>query len=244
MGLFDRKPKVSVEEFCRHYYDDYLFSPNPVSQSLGHENVGQIILEPYYKSLVEADPSFEKIGQAKFEEEMTAVRVELFGLAWMLKFQQGDAPIQQTVFTHRYLRETGRFEIWVIGYEYNRILAQSTVVSKDGHQQDGRAGRASVAFTNYMRSGIFEDWVKKSGINSTCLTEYDEEHAECIARAANRLMVDMKRGDCIAVKLLAAKVAERLGYDPSSPRCGEVLFRLGAFIYGFYEGAKEAIKDC
>ena len=76
MGLFDNKPKVGVEEFCREFYDTQIFPPIVVG-----EDVGAVYWETAFKSAVEADSSFEAVDLVAFKREMTALRLELFGLA-------------------------------------------------------------------------------------------------------------------------------------------------------------------
>ena len=63
----------------------------------------------------------------------------------------------------------------------------------------------------------------------------------CVGRAVNRIGVALKRFDCVTVKALAARLADRLGCDININ--SDVLFRLSAIMFGYHEGAKEAIKD-
>ncbi|MBE0415184.1 MAG: hypothetical protein IBX36_01395 [Dehalococcoidia bacterium] len=72
-------------------------------------------------------------------------------------------------------------------------------------------------------------------------TEEDKKTLLVVAHVVSRMLVDIGRNDCILVKLLAARLAERLGCDVSLN--SEALFRLGVIIFGFHRGVKELIKD-
>lgn len=241
MGLLSRKPKVSIEEFCRQFYDTYVFNPTV----LAGVDVGEVFWETSFNSVVEADKSFRAVDHAKFRHEMTALRMELFGLAWMHKFKQGELTIPQSIFTRHYLEENRRSEIWDVMGEYNYAIAQSATMTKTGEQIGeqigGRISRALVVTINQSRANMLVKWAEANIGDPSAMTEEQERLFDCVCRVANRIGADIRRNDCILVKRLTARLADRLGCDISLN--SEALFRLGVVIFGLYEGAKEVIKD-
>lgn len=237
MGLFSHKPKISIKEFCRQFYDTQIFHP-----IIAGTDVGSVFFETVFSSVVEADQSFARVKRSAFEREMTALRVELFGLAWGHRFKQEKFTIPQSVFTRGYLEENGKLEVWDIMGEYNQAIAQSSVMTATGEQM----GTAHVVSINKLRADMFDATVgawERSGINvwDTEPTSKGYQMVQCVARVANRIGADIRRNDCILVKRLAARLAARL-------RCrkdleSEALFRLQAVIFGLYEDAMEAIKS-
>ena len=171
---------------------------------------------------------------------MTALRVELFGLVCLNRYKKEQFSIIQTLFTKRYLDEIERPQIWDIMGEYNQAIARSATLDETGNQLDGRVGRARITGINLSRVNMFDKWIEVYVGHKDDLTDEDKESGQCIAHAANFIGVDIKRADSIAVKLLAAKLAERLGCDESLNY--EALFRLSALIFGLHEGAQEALS--
>ena len=236
MGLFSRKPKVGVEEFCRSFYDSQVFDP----MKIGGIDVVKDWWETVFNSVVEADDSFKSIDFSNFQEEMTALRVELFGLVCLNRYKKEQFSIIQTLFTKRYLDEIERPQIWDIMGEYNQAIARSATLDETGNQLDGRVGRARITGINLSRVNMFDKWIEVYVGHKDDLTDEDKESGQCIAHVANFIGVDIKRADSIAVKLLAARLAERLGCDESLNY--EALFRLSALIFGLHEGAQEALS--
>lgn len=241
MGLFSRKPPVSAEEFCQEFYNFRVFSP-----TVAGTDVVRVFLESGFKSTVEADQSLKVIGFTKFQEEMAALRMELFALAWLEKFGREQFTIPQSVFTKRYLEEKGKSQIWAIMGEYNQALDRSATLTKTGEEMEGRMGAAQRTFLNVSRTRRFEDWAKANIGDLSAPTEEETMIAGCFNRVLKRIGVDIKRRDCIAAKVLVATIVDRLGYRNAGLN-SEAQFRLGAFIFGclvfMYEDAKKAIKD-
>lgn len=236
MGLLSRKPKIGIEEFCQQFYDSQIFRA-----IIAGEDVWSGFLETAFKSVAEVDQSFAVIDLAVFKREITALRLELFGLAWGHKFKQERFTIPQSIFTRRYLETNGKLEIWDIMCEYNQAVAQSATLTVIGEQMEGRIARARITSINLSRFTMFEEWAKANiGDPSAPTNEEENMLANCVARVANRIGADIRRNDCILVKRLTARLADRLNCDPNLS--AEALFRLGAVIFGLYEGATEAIK--
>jgi hypothetical protein len=232
MGLLGREPKISIEEFCREFYDAQIFRP-----IIAGTDVGSVFLETVFNSVVEADQSFAEIDKAVFWQEMTAIRLELFGLAWGHRFKQDKFTIPQSVFTRHYLEDNEKFGIWDIMGEYNQAIAESITMTESGGQMDAW----QVAKANKARADMFDKWADANIGDPSDPTEQEEILANCVARVANRIGADIRRNDCILVKRLTARLAERLGC--STNLNAEALFRLGAVIFGLYQGAKETMKS-
>lgn len=236
MGFLGRKPKIGIEEFCQQFYDSQILRP-----IIAGEDVWAGFLEIVFKSVAEVDQSFAAIDMAVFKGEMTALRLELFGLAWGHRFKQESFTIPQSIFTRRYLEASGQREIWDIMGEYNQAVAQSATLNVTGEQMEGRVARARITSLNLSRSNMFDKWAEANIGDPSAPTEEENMLANCVARVANRIGADIRRNDCILVKRLTARLADRLNCDPNLS--AEALFRLGAVIFGFHEGATEAIKS-
>jgi len=238
MGLLSRKPKMGIEEFCREFYDTYIFHPIKLPDG---EDIGSAFWNSAFNFVVEADQSFALIDRAVFRREMTALRLELLALAWGHKFKREKFTIPQSVFTRRYLEENEKFELWEIMGEYNQVVAQSATANKTGEQVSGRTGRALVTFVNMTRSNMWEDWCKANLKDTSNLSKEEEASLQSVARVINRFGADIKREDCVLPKMLSSKLLDRVGYKPRL--AVEAAFRISAVIFGFYEGTKETIKS-
>jgi hypothetical protein len=236
MGLLSRKPKTSIEEFCQQFYDSVVFHP-----IIAGEDFNKIWWDTVFDSVAEADKSFAVIDKTLFIREMTALRLELFGLAWRHKFKREKFTIPQSAFTRKYLEENEKLDIWDIMGEYNQAVAQSATLTETGELVKGRVGRAQITFTNVLRANMFDKWAETNISDPSAPTEEEKMLADCVARVANRIGADIKRNDCILVKRLTARLADRLGCDVNLKP--EAFLKLGAVIFGLYNGAKEAIKS-
>jgi hypothetical protein len=225
MGLLNRKPKIGIEEFCQQLYDSQIFHP-----IIAGEDIGKGILDSMFDSVAEADQSFAAIDHTLFYQEMRALRLELFGLAWGHKFKQEKFTIPQSVFTRHYLEENGKLEMWDIMGEYNQAIADSVTLKTTGERMEDW----QVAKSNLARVRMFDKWTEA---NKGATTELDN----CVARVANRIGADISRNDSILTKRLAARLPDRLGCDVNLNT--EAIFRLSALVYGLYNGAKEAINS-
>ena len=232
MGLLGRKPKVGIEEFCREFYDSQVFHA-----VISGEDVGKGILDAMLDSVAEANESFATIDRTLFYQEMRALRLEVFALAWAHRFKREEFTIPQSFFTRHYLEENGKLDIWDIMGEYNQAIDDSVTLTATGERmEDWRVAKANVA-----RFNMWNKWMEANISDPKSMTKEDEDHAKCVARVANRIGADIRRNNSILVGRLAARLADRLGCNINLET--EALFRLGAFIYGFYRGAKEYLKS-
>lgn len=227
MGLFSQKRKVGIEEFCQEFYDSYVFH-----QIVAGSDVGQLFYETVFKSVAEADPSFAVIDQAVFQREMTALRIELFGLAWVHHLKLDKYTLPQATFTKRYLQQVGQPHMWGIMTEYNGAVGRSMNYDANGKllTAESMKGRGSIAFRDSLRMSLFEKWVK-AGVDS-----------DCAARVANRRGTDVNWSKGVTAMTVSFTLLERLERDPDSLN-NEALFRLRAVVVGNYTGAKQFIQS-
>jgi len=220
LGLLKRKPKISIEEFCREFYDSQIFQP-----IIAGEDVGSVFCDAVFNSVSEADPSFATVDRTVFRQEMTALRMELFSLAWVHHFKQGKYTLPQTDFTKSYLEKKGRLDIWNSILDYNQAVAHSSVITATEEQEN----TSWITYINSLRAGLLNKWVE---------TGIDKECAVCVA---NRMGTENSCKKGITLQVLNTRLADRLGCDVSLSF--EALFRLEAVILGLYHVATESIKS-
>jgi len=144
MSFFSRKQEVSLEDFCRDFYEKCIDAS-----------------ETFRNSVIEAEDDFSTIDYKKFDTEIVFLRFELFALAWMHRFG-GKFAIAQSVFTKRYLQEKGRDDIWNGMKLYNNSIDGATL------NWLYNLGKMNKIFWYRMREDLtaknVED-AKRSGIN-------------------------------------------------------------------------------
>lgn len=220
MGLLHRKPKIGIEEFCRQFYDSEIFYP-----IVGGRDVWSSFLATVLNSVAESDRSFSAIDPAVFEQEMIALRIELFGLAWMHHWREERLLLPEIAFTKHYLELNGKPEIWHAMLDYNRAIARSQDEMPQGPSRFTMQ-EAYLTFRNRLRSEFLAKSMK---------ARVDPEYA---ARAANRISTDATWSDSSGIKMLAATLIQRLGCQLKPEGC----LRLEAVIFGLYAGARKSIK--
>jgi len=242
MGLFKGKPKMSIEDCCRGFYDSQMFKAKI-------SDIARMDFWSYYlaqsKDLVAEDyQAFSAVDSDTFWRELTALRMVVFGLQCSLKVRhKADLILRQVFFTKRYLEGNGRQDIWDAMGKYNQAIGDSSYMNANGQAADenSRCGRARITFVRTFRWEIFEKWTEANIGDPSAPTEEEKEKVGCLMFALNRVCADMTSDDCVAVKLLAVTLAERLGCDINLNQ--KALFKLGSIIFGFYLGAKKAIKN-
>lgn len=234
MALFKSKPKQSIEQCNKYYYDSQIFH-----SSVAGRDAWVDFLKTAYNSITEVDPSFSSIVPRVFLEEMTALRMELFGLAWSQRFKKEKQTYPQSIFTRDYLVAANRQEVWDVMREYNQSVAMSATANANGSQFSGTVGGVVVTHVNTMKTQIWEDWAK-SNISGEALTDDEKAKAQCVTRVINRFGADIKREKGVVVRLLTSRLADRLGCDANLKT--EALFRLSALTFGFYKGAEEYLQ--
>lgn len=225
LSQFTRKQEVSLEAFCRDFYESNIM--NPVIQE--RLEAGAIFVEVIKKELVEVDPKLLSINENKLAAEVVLLRLEIFGLAWAHHFNERLA-VAQSVFTKNYLHEKGRDDIWDNMEFYNQAIARSSTLNR---KTSNGLDRGYLAKVNTTRMDLF--------------TKFNNEGFDpnAIARALNRLFTkDAWKQDTTAA-LLMMGVYERLGFGPNNKVWAnkDAQFRLKGVIHGLYDGALQTIED-
>lgn len=240
MGLLHRKPNISVEECCQEFYDTQIFHP-----IIAGTDLSSVWWDTVFNSIVEADQSFAVINKSVFQREMTAIRLELFALAWMHKFKRDKYTIPQSIFTQHYLEENGKLGIWDAMERYNLAVAQTATMTADGQQMAGSIGteRFTITSVNNSRRELYTRWVDANVKNPSKPTKKEKILITCVARVGNRIGADLMKNNEVGNRRITALLLYRLGWKEDEALSEEALFRLAAVIYGLYEGAQEAIKS-
>jgi len=234
MGILGRKPKMTLEEFCQDFYDLFFYTglfgeDLRVTPKISNIDAGSLILDTAFEYIAKADDRFAKVDRSTFRREMTALRVELFGLAWMHNFKAKknfEYCLRECSFTKKYLQSIGRNEIWDIMVFYNKAAARSAFEICSGK----RARRAQRASFSWLRMELYGDLRAK--------TDFDQD---CIALVLNRFGTDIAWKRKITLKLLVAEFVSRL----ECPRelNDQAFLNLGIVMVGMYNGARDAITS-
>ena len=210
------KPKVSLEDFCRDFYDKYVYQ-----QRIGGVDVTGVYWDEVFEDVSRRFPS--RLDRDAFHREMTATYFELFGLAWQLAVRKDDLAVKQSAFTKRYLEEKGELALWQSMGDYNHAIAQSfEAVRSTG----ARTRRATTIFDTSYRLDMFKKWTKSG---------FDDE---CTARVVSRM--GLKLDIQAAQAMIAGQLLTTLGQDDIS---FDDTVELRAVFYGLFEGARKAIKS-
>ena len=217
MGLFSRKQTVRLGTFCADFYDKNILSP--VVEGV---DIGRAYFETVMRSVMEADQALAAVDVDRFVFEMTLVRFEAFGLAWLHELGDKHAAAQ-SAYTKTYLEERGRESIWTSLEPYNQAIARSSTM---GHTLETHTGRAYLTFVDRMRADPFDQW-HGQGLDP-----------EAVARDAKRISTNVAWDKGITAAFLMWTLCERLGCELNE----EAQFRLITAIRGLYAGARQALR--
>ena len=118
MRLF--RQKVGIEEFCHDYYISHVFRPR--IDAGDHDTV---FWDTLYMAIVRADPSAAGVEEAAFRHEFNAIRVELFGLAWVHILKEEEYIIREILFELRYLESQQLQRVWEAMADYNQAVLEA-----------------------------------------------------------------------------------------------------------------------
>lgn len=215
MGIFSRKQKVRLDEFCRDFFDRNIFEPIL--------DFGRSYEKTVIDLVSEVDSTFVAVDCDKFHIEMVLIRLEVFGLAWLHQFHD-EHSAAQSAYTKTYLEEKGRADIWDALLPYNQAISYS---AKLDYTTETKGGRFYLTALNKARFDFFQKWNCKG---------FDDD---AVGRAANRIAPreawDKGRTAGYIMYTLCDHLDCKLNKD------GE--FRLMATIRGLYDGACEAMKQ-
>lgn len=211
-----------------------------------------------YAELLKADMPARTIGRVQgfvdiLDRELTALNIELFGLAWVdynyTLFEEGNqgsnqldvALCTEVIFTKWYLEKANLPGTWDAAGLYNRAMVEAAV-----------AQSASVDFSTFRSSPFHDGWLNPSAekeiklLLSSFRGHFDKlldasagNDTECSLRLSNRVGSIMAWRDGVMVsQKLSLAFAERLGLAPSLENT--VLFQ--RLVVGLYKNAKNYIN--
>ena len=219
MPLFGRKPNIDPEEFCRLYAETQVIAlwsdpqqPIAIVQKVGPD-----------------DPAFARVDAHLLGEELVALNLELFGLAWIHQVRDGKRQVVESAAMKRYLTEVGRAGTWEMMGAYNQAIARS---SKKGLPEGERLQRAAVVGQNSARLGLLEEWTK-DGIED-----------DAAVRAVNRFFTD-RLWEKATKFYVVYNLLERLGLatEADGPLVDETTSgNLAALVDAMYQTARASVK--
>ncbi|MFC1462707.1 hypothetical protein ACFLQU_03790 [Verrucomicrobiota bacterium] len=217
MGLFDRKPKVSIQQWCNDFYSSSLFAP-----PIGGADPWELFCNSVRDQVAQADPTFLQVDGNVLSDQMLALRLEVIGIAWILRVKDDFSP-RQSLCTQQYLTDHNQDHYWEMMGPFNQAVAKATVAGSDGNTA---AGRAHITFMNSMRTQLFDKW---------SATVSDPKHA---ARAANRIGSDVPWKAHKTHIYLSFALTDQLQCEVNE----EARKKLMAVIQGFFDGTSEELK--
>jgi hypothetical protein len=214
MSFFSRKPKVTLQEFCRQFYETAIF-PQPV----GGMDMHSIFCETTRKNLGVRDPCFIGVEVSLFDAELRALQLEVFGIAWLHHVDEALAAAQSE-FTQSYLSQQNVGNLWAAMSDYNQATARSASA--------GLSGMAN-ANLDLKRVNFFDFWIKQ---------KFD---GEAVARAANRLGSGQSWKTSRTLVSLSFTFTTRLQLEINDEARKNVIALIMGFYNGAKEGIK-AVK--
>ncbi|MCY4625812.1 MAG: hypothetical protein OXC99_12555 [Chloroflexi bacterium] len=194
-----------IAQHCGRFYDEIVFDGVEIGQIVAKPTV---LLDVIKKQLIDKNPQMESIPQESLHHELTALRLELYGLAWQKRFKKDEQVIQQSAFTVQYLKARHKLSVWETMGEYNRTISQST-----GLDANGRTDERAKAMGNVRRMEFFEKWAPKLISDPSNLTDDEKLLGQCIARSANRLNADLYEKNELLLRGLFTKTSRRLNIE-------------------------------
>lgn len=216
--------KLSVLDFFQDFYDSQVFHP-----IIDGQDLKWLIIDTAYDSMCKIDNIFSAVDRDVFRKEMIAVRMEMVALAFIHKIKDMQQLLNQSAFTKRYLDENSHSGIWDIMGEYNQSIAFSSTKIADSEREENTIA----TMLNEMRTNLFEEYMKKYS--------RDGIDGHCITRICNREGSEVAWDNQVTIRYLMARLADRVGCDQGID--SDVLMAIASTIWGFYEGAEEAVKS-
>ena len=208
------EPRATVEGVCYTFYDRQLLSGPD-------DGLKEQFFESLEDSIAEADRAFANyVDEEEFRLEITALRLELFGLALTQRvgWRRDDFCRRELVATRRYLQERDELRIWTSMGVYNQAIADAELWLNPSRLMRGR--RLG------LRLGLTDAW-QNQGVPDGCLLRYINRH---------RAGTAWRQG--IAVTSLIKAFSERLEFRPNAQ--GQM--RLYALLHVFYDEAAQRLK--
>jgi hypothetical protein len=235
------KPKINIEQFCERHYDSYFFfnAENYLKDKL--KSFGRGIID----SIAKVDYTFQNIDLDIFTCELTALHIELFGLAWMHHFRlekysglEEKYTFGEIVFTKNYLEQNGYDNIWKIMSYYNNTIADALL--HPCISAIDRAFSPPVAINDEIPCYFIDRKFLKNLRSNNCSWE-KEIGIDCATRLINRASKRENWGGCPISLLLIKKFAERLDWKVDLGHAGFAGFE--SLLNRLYNDFKQEIES-
>lgn len=224
------KRKLTTEEIFREYYESQVFG-----SAVNDEASPEYFFAAVSIYLEATDASFKGIDLATFLNEMTAINIELFGLAWLNHYYELSKELsipdsftpEEIAFTKRYLQDTGRGDIWERMCSYNDAIAK---VVAWGRLRNILRAIGGEDYEEVRRKSLIKDAEYLTGRFSKYTID-----SECRERLVIRFLslpCDIERITALS-QGLSLTLTERLGCDLKQAGT----FALQRIIVGLYDNA-------
>ncbi|MBN2588766.1 MAG: hypothetical protein JXA96_02800 [Sedimentisphaerales bacterium] len=165
MSFFKIKENISIEQLCQEFYDSVVFYESNLDDKLvsGFQNNS---LEFVSKDIYE----LTSVNCELVKQEINSLCLELFSLAFVERMKKQNEEyhmfesmclIRQIKFTHKYLMERGRLDIWNNMLVYNKAIGDNLKINlftnsvvkwiNDGIDQTYANSAANLMSTNTRR---------------------------------------------------------------------------------------------
>ena len=206
-------PRSTVEDVCRAFYDRQLLT--------GVEgDKRQQFFELLEDSMVDADEVFSfSVDEEDFQLEVTALRLELFGLAFTdrIGWRREGLCIRELRTTHAYLKARDEERIWTSMGAYNQAIADGDLWLNPMRMMQGRR----------MQRLAFGDMWSELGPQDGSLIRYINRRDAAAA---------WRHG--IAATQMMKTFSQRMDFRPNAR--GQM--RLLALLHVFYDEALQGLK--
>lgn len=217
MGLFNKKVKMSTQDWCENFYSSAVFS------TVRDVDLSQFFSETAFQQLVQADPTISVVDSSVFADHLLALRLEVIGIAWLVYVKDDFLPLQSEC-TRLYLLKCNRSDLWDMMDAYNQSVAESTV---GGIDSTSSKGQREIAAINSKRMNLFDKWATKVS---------DPKDA---ARAANRLGCQASWKSERTPIYLSFALTKQLQCEIND----EARQIIQNTIHGFFDGVSEDLRN-
>ncbi len=221
MPIFARKVELTVEEFCRAFYERAIFNPEFTDAAW----------DAYFDELAQVDASLSPVSRHLFYIEMTALRLELFALALLHAVRSDDIGVRQHLFTASYLASTDRSDVQAAGPDYADAVTESAMdIATNERSRERRA-----LHLNGYHIAVYKTLAQRmsdAGIQ-------DSRYYDALKATINRYDTNGAWQRGLTSRRLVITLAKRLNVDPNEAASRMIQ----TFIRGMYEGAAGAISQ-
>ena len=199
MSFFSIKEKVELEIFTNSYFDKYL----------PYEEPNLEFFRILKNQLDYVDKSFSSIDFDIFLNQIAAIKLECFGLAFFYRFGE-KLSVENSIITKKYLYNRDLLIVWELQKSYNSIVAKSATDTLD---PSSIKGRATISFVVSMRTEHFKEYHSKG---------FDDV---CVARALNRFLTNID----LSIQYLVLNFSQVLDYEFNDKARGILHSRISEF---------------